>query len=77
MLTRDDLVDLIMAHLGAAPKAEKARRDEPCGRVFLSEREIKKRLIPGEDRLRIPKEAILSPLASDWLVLGGIKIIRE
>lgn len=82
MLTRDDLVDLIIRHLAAAGPAaikEKGRRPPmlPKGRLFLSERELKQRLTPQAEHLIIPKGAILSPLATDWLVLKGIKIIRE
>ncbi|OGR87925.1 MAG: hypothetical protein A3J74_08950 [Elusimicrobia bacterium RIFCSPHIGHO2_02_FULL_57_9] len=106
MLTRDDLIDLILRHLRPAvcapeasskgppgpaernaslrpaPEAQshKERRFErpsPAGRLFLSEYEIKKRLTETAQHLTIPEEAILSPLASDWLVLKGIKIIRE
>ena len=49
----------------------------PKGRPFLSEAEIKKRLTVEAQQLTIPREAILSPLATDWLVLKGIKIVRE
>ncbi|HOW27966.1 MAG TPA: hypothetical protein PK876_05660 [Elusimicrobiota bacterium] len=48
------------------------------GRPFLSEHEVRRRLA-GTDRseIRIPRSAILSPLAEDWLLMKGIKIIRE
>jgi hypothetical protein len=49
----------------------------PRGRVFLTEYEIKKRLTPRTQQLTIPREAILSPLALEWLALEGIKIVRE
>lgn len=85
MFTRDDLIDLIVSHLrphdGArvAPLKEKCYPDSmlPKGRIFLSEHEIKKRLTGSAQHLTIPKEAIISPLALDWLVLRGVKIIRE
>ncbi|PIR15360.1 MAG: hypothetical protein COV48_14825 [Elusimicrobia bacterium CG11_big_fil_rev_8_21_14_0_20_64_6] len=83
MLTRDDLIDIIVAGLAqvkAKPAAAAARlwsATGPVGRVFLSEYEIKKRLTPGGLRLTIPKNAILSPLVSDWLTLRGIEVIRE
>jgi hypothetical protein len=56
----------------AAPSATPKK-----GRVFLSEYDIRKRLTPGGRRLTIPKDAIISPLATDWLVLQGIEIVRE
>jgi hypothetical protein len=88
MLTRDDLIDLLVAGLakaGPAPLASPAAAAAPSpkglqalnGRVFLSEYEIKKRLTAGGNRLTIPKQSILSPLALDWLTLQGIEIVRE
>lgn len=85
MFTRNDLIDLIMRHLSAPAPAEPSREAGPGslhppmlpkGRPFLSEHEIKKRLTPQAQELTIAREALLSPLAADWLVLKGIKIIR-
>lgn len=82
MLTRDDLIDIVIAALAKAKGAAKAaarpwKKDGPPGRPFLSEYDIKKRLTPGGSRLTIPGNAILSPLVSDWLTLRGIEVIRE
>jgi hypothetical protein len=81
MLTRDDLIDIIVAGLAkATPATAVARlwnRSGPEGRLFLSEYDIKKRLTPGGLRLTIPGNAILSPLVTDWLTLRGIEVIRE
>ena len=85
MFTRNDLIDLIARHLakaGAERESAPARGKGPIpmlpkGRLFLSEYEIKKRLTADAQELRIPKEAILSPLATDWLILKGIKIVKE
>ena len=49
----------------------------PAARQFLTEAAIKKALTPGARRLTIPHNAIISPLASDWLALDGIEIVRE
>jgi hypothetical protein len=89
MLTRDDLIDLLVAGLakagpaavapaagGAKATPAKSLRDLE-GRVFLSEYEIKKRLTAGSNRLTIPGRSIVSPLALDWLTLQGIEIVRE
>ena len=80
MLRREDLVDAIFAHLGKMA-AVQAKQDPfpkgPKGRLFLSEYDIKKRLTPGGSRLTIPKDAIVSPLAQDWLTLKGISVVRE
>jgi hypothetical protein len=81
VLTRDDLIDIIVAGLAKAKPATVAARawlaTGPVGRLFLSEYDIKKRLTPGGVRLTIPENAILSPLVSDWLTLRGIEVIRE
>jgi hypothetical protein len=91
VLTRDDLIDLIVAGLAKAGPAAASSAPEksapaapkglapsgPAGREFLSEYEIKKRLTPGGNRLTIPRHSIVSPLALDWLILRGIVIVRE
>lgn len=76
MLKRDDVIDLIVRHIEAEP-APGGGLPEARGRLFLSEYEIKKRLTPGAQLLTIPEGAIISPLALDWLALGGIKIVRQ
>jgi hypothetical protein len=90
VLTRDDLIDLLVAGLAkagpaavsapgkSAPPAPKGLPPRgPIGRCFLSEYEIKKRLTASGNRLTIPGNSILSPLALDWLTLRGIEIVRE
>jgi hypothetical protein len=99
MLTRDDLIDIVMERLLAASGASGARTqgapaggaaaaappaplrgrpaDEPRGRRFLSEYDIRKQLTGNSQELRIPRDSIISPLAVDWLTLGRIKIVRE
>jgi hypothetical protein len=91
MLTRDDLLDLLVAGLakagsaasapaadpGGARAAKTSTPPGPAGRPFLSEYDIKKRLTAGGNRLTIPRQSILSPLALDWLTLQGIEIVRE
>lgn len=81
MLTRDDLIDIVIAYLAKAKGAVAALRPwapkGPFRKVFLSEYDIKKRLTPGGMRLTIPENTILSPLATDWLTLRGIEVVRE
>ena len=77
MLTKDDLIDLIVAGLAKAGTAAAVSPRGPKGRPFLSEHDLKKRLTPGGKRLTIPSNSILSPLALDWLTLGGVEIFRE
>ena len=78
MVSADDLVDIVWesrdeACLVPTASAEPTAR---VGRLFLSEYEIKK-MITQDKTLRVPENAILSPLALDWLFLDGIKVIRE
>ena len=83
MLTRDDLIDIVLERLSQAsspaPRSPSAGAREPGarGRLFLSEYDIKKRLTGGRQELRIPQGAILSPLALDWLALQRVRIVRE
>ena len=46
-------------------------------RVFLSEHEVRRRLADGRKELRIPKSAIVSPLAQEWLEAKGVRVIEE
>jgi hypothetical protein len=81
LFTRHDLVDTIVRHLRPPRKEAAAPRlspDGPIGRLFLTESDIKKRLLTGGGtRLTIPPDAIISPLAADWLVLKGVTVVRE
>jgi hypothetical protein len=77
VLTRDDLIDLIVAGLAKAGPATAVSKAPAPGRLFLSEYEIKKRLTPSGKRLTIPRNSIVSPLALDWLTLQGIEVVRE
>lgn len=47
------------------------------GRAFLTEYDIKKALTPGAQLLTIPKDAIVSPLAQEWLDFQGITVVRK
>ncbi len=87
MLTRDDLIDLIVSQIklrpapppssAGSPRPRPKGPEGPAGRIFLSEHDIKKALKDGSKELRVPAKAIVSPLASDWLTLRGVRIVRE
>lgn len=49
----------------------------PVRRIFLSEYDIKQRLAPGQKQLRVPRGAIISPLAEEWLTEKGIRVEFE
>lgn len=73
MFSPDDWADVLWEGLSKLPKGPAPHR---AGRLFLSEYEIK-RMISPEKILRVPVNAILSPLAVDWLLLKGVQVIRE
>ncbi|HAM35242.1 MAG TPA: hypothetical protein DEB40_13880 [Elusimicrobia bacterium] len=88
MLTKDDLIDIVLERLGSPAAGREAGAVKPAadkpdlgreirGRLFLSDYDIRKRLTPNSLELRIPENAIISPLALDWLALRRFKIVRE
>ena len=80
MLTKGAIEDLIAEHLfrgkpgGAAPAPKKV--PELKHRVFLSAFELRKMLAAGARAITVPANAIISPLAMDWLEYNGIEIKR-
>lgn len=80
MLTRGAILDVIAAHLriGTGKQAAAPRKvPELRRRTFLSDYQLRRLLRPGARELRVPADAILSPLAMDWIDFNGIKVIRE
>lgn len=85
MLTKGDIADALWARLFGAsaaasavpPAAAPARKPAPVKRVFLSDYEVKKLLPPGGRTLKVPANAIISPLSMDWIEFNGIRIVRE
>ena len=61
----------------AKPAPKWAPLPPPRGRHFLTDHEIRRALTPGAQHLTIPRDAIVSPLAEDWLSLKGVRIVRE
>ena len=80
MLTKGAIEDLITEHLfrrkpgGAAPAPKKVPELKP--RLFLSDFELRKKFTAGAGSIIVPGNAIISPLALDWLEYDGIEIIR-
>jgi hypothetical protein len=81
MLTKGAIEDLITEHLsrkgrgGAAP----ARKLVPelKKRTFISDWDLRRVYAPGSGSVRVPANAIISPLSRDWLDFDGIKVITE
>jgi len=82
MLTKGDIADIISKHLAKgqasieAPTVARASRPLPK-RVFITDWEMKRLVKPGLKTVRVPANAIVSPLSLDWLDYGGIDVIRE
>jgi len=77
MLHRNDLVDAVLRHLTSGrPAGERGALPSVRGRPFLTDREVRKSLTPETQVLTIPRAAIVSPLALEWLALKGIRIVR-
>ncbi len=45
-------------------------------KVFLSDSDMRNLFRPGTRTVKIPANAIVSPLAMDWLDYDGIEIVR-
>ena len=84
----DDIKDALLRHLAPPPAraaVKPAAAVSPAsvpsstiiGRVFLTDRDIRKALTPGSRDLTIAKDAIVSPLAQEWLALNGVRIVRK
>ncbi|MCG2726305.1 MAG: hypothetical protein L6420_08665 [Elusimicrobia bacterium] len=78
-LTANDLTDVIAGFLlvdkkptELNPRTAKKNTDK---RIFLSDYELRKMIIQGEKILRVPSNAIISPLSLDWIDFNGIEII--
>ncbi len=80
MLTKSDIGDIICEHLrdrpGGGPSAPAASRPLPK-RVFISDWELRKLYKPGMKSVKIPANAILSPLSLDWLDYSGVEVDRD
>jgi hypothetical protein len=88
MLTRGDIADALYERLfrGRAEEAASRRTGDavrhgvpeaPAKKVFLSDWELRRMMKPGQKRLAVPRNAIVSPLAMDWLDYNGVEITRE
>lgn len=79
MLTKGAVEDLIMQHLsrasGEGAPAAAGGKGKPVKKVFLSDWELRRLCRPGDKTLRVPANAIVSPLSQDWLDYNGVEVI--
>ena len=80
MLTKGDITDIICEHLpgftgSGGASARPASLPLPK-RVFISDWELKKLYKPGQKTLKIPSNAIVSPLSQDWLDYAGVEVLK-
>ena len=79
-LTLNDLTDIIAGFLldDKRPSMSNQKKAKNIGkRIFLSDYELRKMLIRGEKILRVPSNAIISPLSLDWIDFNGIKVVYK
>ncbi|HBB66130.1 MAG: hypothetical protein A2X28_06625 [Elusimicrobia bacterium GWA2_56_46] len=82
MLTKGDIADIISKRLAESPASVEApvvaRASRPLPkRVFITDWEMKRLVKPGCKSVKVPANAIVSPLSLDWLDYGGIDVVRE
>lgn len=80
-LTVNDLTDIVAGFLLDDKKpgiSSQNKASRPIGkRVFLSDYDIRRRMLPGGKILRVPRNTIISPLSLDWIDFNGIKVVYE
>ena len=79
-LTLNDLTDIIAGFLldDKRPSMSNQKKAKNIGkRIFLSDYELRKMLIRDEKILRVPSNAIISPLSLDWIDFNGIKVVYK
>ena len=77
----NDLTDIIAGFLLDDKKPAELNQKKAVKsltkRIFLSDYDIRKMLVPGEKILKVPTNAIISPLSIDWIDFNGIKVVYE
>ena len=83
MLTKGAITDLIASHLaraagGGSPSPAPSRKvpEELPKKVFFSDYELRRLLSPDGKSVQVPANALLSPLALDWIEFNCIQVIR-
>ena len=76
----NDLTDIIAGFLldDKRPSMSNQKKAKNIGkRIFLSDYELRKMLIRDVKILRVPSNAIISPLSLDWIDFNGIKVVYK
>ena len=80
-LNINDLTDIVAGFLLGDKKPDVSNQKKIVKslgkRIFFSDYDIRKLLLPKAKVLRVPINAIISPLSLDWIEFDGIKIVYE
>ena len=80
-LNINDLTDIVAGFLLGDKKPDNLNQKKAVKslgkRIFLSDYDIRKMLIPGEKILKVSSNAIISPLSLDWIDFNGIKVVYK
>jgi hypothetical protein len=81
MLSREEIAEIIAGEivkiLAKKHTDDLSEENFSEGKIFLSDHELRKMKKPGQKRIVVPKNSIISPLAMDWIEFEGIEIVFE
>jgi hypothetical protein len=63
--------------VGASPAPAGKKVPELKRKLFLSDWELRRIYVPGARSVKVPANAIISPLSLDWLDFNAIEVIKE
>lgn len=77
-MKKEHIADVIYSHIkkGEAKVQRFPSASKPAKKIFLSDWEIKKLYNRDKKEIKVPVNAIISPLSMDWLEYNNIKVVR-
>lgn len=75
-MKKEHITDIIYFHLNRIKPSAAYSAGKPSKKIFLSDWEIKKLYDKNKKEIKIPSNAIISPLSYDWIEYNNIKIIK-
>lgn len=81
-MKKEHIVDIIYSHIvgkeGTTKRsAVSLSAPKSVKKIFLSDWDVRKIYDRQKKELRIPSNAIISPLSMDWIEYNEVKIIRQ